>query len=76
MTNRSKKNLLFTFRKKTEEDSHCICFSDKATYHVSGKLNKDNARIWGNKNPLITKEIERDRPKVNMWCGLLCNKVI
>ena len=23
-----------------------VCFSDKATFHVSGKLNKHNVRIW------------------------------
>ena len=24
-----------------------VCFSDKATFHVSEKLNKHNVRIWG-----------------------------
>ena len=24
-----------------------VCFSDEATFHVSGKLNKHNVRIWG-----------------------------
>ena len=64
---------------KIEEDGHflnCTCFSDKATFHVSGKLNKHNARIWGTENPHITRENERDSPKVNVWCGLLCKKVI
>ena len=64
---------------KIEEDGHFlnrICFSDGATFHVSGKLNKHNARIWGTENPHITREVEHDSPKVNVWSGLLCNKVI
>ena len=70
---------------KIKEDGHflnCICFSDEATFHVSGKLNKHNARIRGTENPHITREIEctreieRDSPKVNVWCELLYNKVI
>ena len=24
-----------------------VCFSDEATFHVSGKLNKHNVKIWG-----------------------------
>ena len=43
-----------------------ICFSDEATFHVSGMLNKQNARIWGTENPHITREIERDSSKVNV----------
>ena len=64
---------------KIEEDGHFlnrICFNDKATFHVSGKLNEHNARIWGTENPHITREIERDSPKVNVRCRVLCNKVI
>ena len=64
---------------KIKKDGHFlnrICFSDEATFHVSGKLNKHNARIWETENPHITKEIECDSPKVNVWCRLLCNKVI
>ena len=62
-----------------EEDGHflnCICFSDEATFYVSGMLNKHIARIWGSENPHLTRQIECDSPKVNVWCGLLCNKVI
>ena len=28
-----------------------VCFNDEATFHVSGKLNKHNVRIWGSENP-------------------------
>ncbi|KAJ4437734.1 hypothetical protein ANN_17880 [Periplaneta americana] len=26
-----------------------VCFSDEATFHVSGKVNRHNCRIWGRK---------------------------
>ena len=33
-----------------------VCFSDEATFHVSGKLNKHNVRIWGLENPHANRE--------------------
>ena len=53
-----------------------VCFSDEATFHVSGKLKKHNVRIWGSENPHATKELQRDSPKVNVWCGIMCNRII
>ena len=53
-----------------------VCFSDEATFHVSGKLNKQNVRIWGSENPHATRELQRDTPKVNVWCGIMCNRII
>ena len=35
-----------------------VCFSDEATFHVSGKLNKHNVRIWGSENPHATRELQ------------------
>ncbi|KAJ4447016.1 hypothetical protein ANN_09004 [Periplaneta americana] len=29
-----------------------VCFSDEATFHVSGKVNRHNCRIWGSENPI------------------------
>jgi hypothetical protein len=46
-------------------------FSDEATFHVSGKINKQNVHIWGSEHPHATVEHIRDSPKVNVWCGLL-----
>ena len=45
-----------------------VCFSDEATFHVSGKLNKHNVRIWGSENHYASRELQRDCPKVNVWC--------
>jgi hypothetical protein len=28
-----------------------ICFSDEATFHLSGKVNRHNIRVWGSENP-------------------------
>ena len=53
-----------------------ICFSDEATFHVSGKLNKHNVRIWGSEHLHEIRELERNSPKVNVWCGIMCNRVI
>ena len=51
-----------------------MCFSDEATFHVSGKVNKHNIRIWGSQNPC--EVFERDSPKINIWCGLMHNQII
>jgi hypothetical protein len=51
-------------------------FSDEATFHVSGKVNKQNVRIWESENPHATVEHIRDSPKVNVWCGLLHYRLI
>jgi hypothetical protein len=43
-----------------------IFFSDEATFHINGKVNKCNCVLWGTENPY---EI-RDLPKVELWCGV------
>ena len=56
-----------------EEFFKQICFSDEATFHVSGKQNTHNVRIWGSEHPHEIRELQRDSPKVNVWCGIRCN---
>ena len=53
-----------------------IAFSDEATFHVSGVVNRHNVRIWGTSNPHAFCEKERDSPKVNVWCCLMKDRVI
>ncbi|KFM73977.1 hypothetical protein X975_13500, partial [Stegodyphus mimosarum] len=53
-----------------------IMFSDEASFHLSGILNPHNVRIWGFENPHEYREAQRDSPKVNVWCGLMRNRVI
>ena len=35
-----------------------LFFSDEATFHVSGKLNKHYVRIWGKENPYASRELQ------------------
>ena len=52
------------------------CFSDESTFHVSGLLNRHNLRIWGSENPHDNCKLERDSPKLNVWCGIMHDKII
>lgn len=38
-------------------------FSDEATFHVSGKLNKQNVNFWGQEQTHGTVDNIRDNPK-------------
>jgi hypothetical protein len=40
-----------------------LIFGDEATFHLSGKENRHNVRIWGLQNPQEALEHERDSPK-------------
>ena len=48
-----------------------VMFTDEACFHVSGKVNCHNVRIWGSENPHMVIEHIRDGPKDIVWCGLL-----
>ena len=47
-----------------------IIFSDEATCHLSGKVNRYNVRIWGSENPHANLEVERDSQKLNVLCAV------
>ena len=53
-----------------------VLFTDEATFHVSGRVNRHNVRIWGTDNPGVHRELERDSPKVHVWCGIFHDRVI
>ncbi|KAJ4446867.1 hypothetical protein ANN_13567 [Periplaneta americana] len=53
-----------------------VVFSDESTFHVCGFVNRHNCRIWGSENPHVARELERDSPKINVWCGLTNETVI
>ena len=53
-----------------------ICFSDESIFQISEKVNRLNCRIWGSENPSVVFQHECDSPKVNVWCGLMKNRVI
>ena len=52
-----------------------VCFSDEATFHTLGVVNRHNVPIWGSENPHVVFQNEQSSPKVNIWCGLMHNKV-
>src|SRR5215469_2188886 len=61
-----------------ERDDHFLSnliFSDEATFHISGRVNRHNCRIWGEENPHELYEHERDSPKVTVWCALANNRI-
>ena len=52
-----------------------LVFSDEATFHLTGKVNKHNTRIWGTEHLHLTLEDVRDSPKVNVFCALSRKRV-
>jgi len=52
-----------------------VVFSDESTFHISGKVNRHNVRIWGTENPLEIVQHERASPKINVFCAMSTRKV-
>lgn len=53
-----------------------MIFSDEATFHTSGHVNRHNTIFWGTENPRIVREHERASPKVNVWCAVTATGVL
>lgn len=53
-----------------------VLFTDEATFHINGSVNRYNCRIWGSQQPNEIQEYVRDSPKLNVWCGLFHDQVI
>ena len=53
----------------------CLIFIDEATFHISGKVNHHNVRIWRLQNSQKILEHLRDSPKVNVFCAISLRKV-
>ena len=47
-----------------------LIFSDEATFHLPGKVNRHNVNIWGTENPRVVIENVRESPKVNVFCAI------
>jgi hypothetical protein len=47
----------------------------EVTFHVNGVVNRYNCRIWGSQNSHVTCELEKGSPKVNVWAGLMHDKL-
>ena len=69
---RKRKQFCVDMQEKLEEDKFMkhLVFSDEATFHMNGKVNKHNVRIWGEENPNATVEHVMDSPKVSVFCTI------
>ncbi|XP_075910722.1 uncharacterized protein LOC142906541 isoform X3 [Petromyzon marinus] len=68
---------IFLEMKNLEPDIHrLVAFSDEATFHISGHVNKHNCVFWGTENPRVVREHELDSPKVNVWCAVTGTGVV
>jgi hypothetical protein len=47
-----------------------IIFSDEVTFNLSRRINRHNIRIWGSEKPVAVVEMERESPKVNVFCAV------
>lgn len=65
------------FQEFMEKDEFCdnLVFSDEAVFHLSGKVNRHNVRIWGTDNPHSFVQHVRDSPKLNVFCAVSKFKV-
>ncbi|GBM72569.1 hypothetical protein AVEN_274256-1 [Araneus ventricosus] len=74
----SKRMNYATFMQESMQDETMadrLIFSDKSTFHVSGKVNRYNSRIWGTEKPSTIIEHERDSAKVNVFCAISSRKL-
>ena len=53
-----------------------VMFRDETCFDVSGKVNQPNVKICGSENPHMVIEHIRDSPKVNVWSGLLHDRLV
>ena len=53
-----------------------IFFSDEATFHLFGVVNKHNWRIWSENNPFMTVEVALNSPKIIVWCAMSSNEIV
>lgn len=54
-----------------------VLFSDESTFVSDGSLNRHNSHYWSNVNPHWIRQVDRQhRWSVNVWCGILNNKII
>uniref|UniRef100_A0A1B6EKB9 DUF4817 domain-containing protein n=1 Tax=Cuerna arida TaxID=1464854 RepID=A0A1B6EKB9_9HEMI len=60
----------------SEDFLNNVMFTDESTFHVNGVVNRHNCRIWGSQKPQEIVQYQRDSPKVNVWCGLMNDRIV
>lgn len=54
-----------------------ILFSDESTFSTNGVVSTQNCRFWAQNNPNFRIRTRSQRfKKVNVWCGMLYNRII
>ena len=53
-----------------------VFWSDEATFHLTGRVNKHNCILWGYENPNNFTTVPRASPKVNVWVAMSSKKLI
>jgi len=66
---------MFEKMKNVDDYLNKILFGDKATSHLSGKVNRHILKIWSTENPHETVEHVRDSPNLNVFCAVSSVKV-
>ena len=51
-----------------------LIFIDEATFHLPGKVNRHNVRLWETENLVVVENV-RDSAKVNVFCAVSDEKV-
>jgi len=54
-----------------------VCFSDQATFHTSGVVNRHNdPHLALREHACCSFQNQQGSPKLDVWCGIMHNKVI
>lgn len=54
-----------------------ILWTDEATFHSNGGVNRHNMHYWSDTNPRWMQEVQHQgRWSVNVWCGILGTEII
>ncbi|PSN54002.1 hypothetical protein C0J52_13469 [Blattella germanica] len=59
----------------TTNQQRALCVLWYAKFESVKRVNTHNCIVWPRQNPHISYELERSRPKVNVWCRVSRNKV-
>jgi len=63
------------WNEKNDDFFNRLIFGDESTFHLSGKVNKHNVRLWGTENPRELLQYVRYSPNVNVFCAVSRTKV-
>ena len=67
-----------SMERRLEEEgfTNRLVFSDEATFHLCGNVNRHNLRFWGSENPHAVLKQVRDSPKIKVFCAITNRHVL